>query len=129
MLLVLIAVLLFTTHFFAVEPLNIPPVPRTVFGLIANDPSAPQRRTVYVKLDDADPLFIHDETVYFNGVAVGRMTSGSFGHTLGSAVGLAFVDPATDLAGTFEVQCKGQLYPATVSRRPFYDPKGERLCG
>lgn len=34
-LLVLIAVLLFTTHFFAVEPLNIPDIPRTILGVIA----------------------------------------------------------------------------------------------
>ena len=34
-LLVLIAILLFTTHFFAVEPLNIAPVPRTVRGVAA----------------------------------------------------------------------------------------------
>lgn len=35
MLLVLIAVLLFVTHFFAVEPLDLPPVLRTVFGTAA----------------------------------------------------------------------------------------------
>lgn len=34
-LLVLIAVLLFVTHFFAVDPLMIDPVPRTVLGVIA----------------------------------------------------------------------------------------------
>jgi uncharacterized membrane protein YfcA len=33
--LVLIAVLLFVTHFFAVKPLEIPPVPRTALGVIA----------------------------------------------------------------------------------------------
>ena len=35
MLLVLIAVLLFVTHFFAVEPLNVPAGPRTVLGIAA----------------------------------------------------------------------------------------------
>jgi 4-methylaminobutanoate oxidase (formaldehyde-forming) len=57
------------------------------------------------------------------------MTSGSYGHTLGRAVGIAAINPDTDLSGAFEVQCKGQNYAATVSRRPFYDPKGERLRG
>lgn len=33
--LVLIAVLLFVTHFFAVQPLEIPPVPRTILGVAA----------------------------------------------------------------------------------------------
>jgi uncharacterized protein len=34
-LLVLIAVLLFVTHFFAVDPLNSPAGPRTVLGIAA----------------------------------------------------------------------------------------------
>lgn len=98
-------------------------------ALLKLDPAAPRRRTVYVALDDPEPLFVHDETVYCNGTAVGRMTSGSYGHTLGRAVGLAAINADTDMSGVFEVQCKGKLYPATVSRRPFYDPKGERLHG
>ncbi|BAS06670.1 4-methylaminobutanoate oxidase (formaldehyde-forming) [Arthrobacter sp. Hiyo4] len=60
---------------------------------------------------------------------MGRLTSGSYGYTLGRAVGIAAVDPDVDFTGKFEVQCKDQLFPATVSRRPFYDPKGERLRG
>lgn len=93
------------------------------------DPAKPKHRSVYVAIDDADPLFVHDEALLCNGIPVGRMTSGSYGHTLGRAVGIAAVDPETDFTGKFEVQCKGRLYPATVSRRPFYDPKGERLRG
>lgn len=98
-------------------------------ALLKLDPAAPEHRTVYVALDDPDPVFVHDETVYCNGVPVGRMTSGSYGHTLGRAVGIAAIEPDADFNGVFEVQCKGRTYPATVSRRPFYDPKGERLRG
>lgn len=96
-------------------------------ALLKLDPAAPEHRTIYVALDDPEPVFVHDETVYCNGLPVGRMTSGSYGHTLGRAVGIAAIEPDADLAGTFEVQCKGKTYTATVSRRPFYDPKGERL--
>ncbi|BCW38376.1 FAD-dependent oxidoreductase [Arthrobacter sp. StoSoilA2] len=98
-------------------------------ALLKLDPATPEHRTVYVAIDDPEPVFVHDETVYCNNIPVGRMTSGSYGHTLGRAVGIAAIDPETDLTGSFEVQCKGRLYPATVSRRPFYDPKGERLRG
>ncbi len=91
------------------------------------DPKAPRRRTVYVKLDDPEPLFVHDETVYCNGEQVGILSSGAYGHTLGAAVGLALVDPDVDLDGKFEVRCKGVRYPATVSRRPFHDPTGALL--
>ncbi|TAJ46902.1 MAG: FAD-dependent oxidoreductase [Herbiconiux sp.] len=93
------------------------------------DPKSPRLRTVYVKLDDPEPLFVHDETVYCNGKQVGRLTSGAYGHTIGGAVGIALIDPNVDFEGVFEVKCKGVLYPATVQRRPFYDPKGERLKG
>ena len=93
------------------------------------DPAAPAYRTVYVTLEDPEALFVHDETVFCDGVPVGRMTSGSYGYTLGRAVGLASVAGDTDLSGTFTVECRGRLVAATVSRRPFYDPKGERLRG
>lgn len=98
-------------------------------AVAALDPAAPRHRTVYVALDDPDVVFVHDETVLADGVAVGRMTSGAYGHTLGRAVGIAALDPAVALDATFTVECKGALVPATVSRRPFYDARGERLRG
>lgn len=93
------------------------------------DPAAQEYRAVYVALDDPAPVFVHDETVFCNGVAVGRMTSGSYGYTLGRAVGLATVKRDIDFSGEFAVECKGKTYPATVARRPFFDPKGEKLRG
>lgn len=98
-------------------------------AVAAMDRSAPKHRTVYVALDDPGPVFVHDETVFCDGVAVGRVTSGSFGHTLGRAVGIAAIEPATALTGHFTIECKGTRYAASVSRRPFYDAEGERLRG
>jgi len=98
-------------------------------AVAALDPAAQKHRTVYVTLDDPEPVFVHDETVFCDGVAVGRMTSGSYGHTLGRAVGIAAIESGTDLEGTFSVECRGEQVAATVSRRPFYDPRGERLRG
>ena len=72
---------------------------------------------------------MHDETVFADGVAVGRMTSGAYGHTLGRAVGIAAISPEVAPDASFTVECKGVRLPATVSRRPFYDPRGERLRG
>ncbi len=98
-------------------------------ALAVLDQASPRHRTVYVTLDDPEPVFVHDETVFADGVAVGRMTSGSYGHTLGRAVGIAAINPGIDLASTFTVECRGARQSATVSRRPFYDPRGERLRG
>lgn len=98
-------------------------------ALASLDRSSPKHRTVYVALDDPEPIFVHDETVFCDDVAVGRVTSGSYGYTLGRAVGIAAIDPGTELSGRFTVECKGTRYAATVSRKPFYDPRGERLHG
>ena len=64
---------------------------------------------------------------------VGEVRAASYGHTLGGAVGLAFVhgDPAADKAflesGEWEVDIAGRRYPLAVSLRPMYDPGMERV--
>jgi 4-methylaminobutanoate oxidase (formaldehyde-forming) len=91
------------------------------------------RRLVHVKLNDPEPLLYHGESVVRDGHVVGRVTSGAYGHTLGAAVGLAYVEaPADELdeimsAGGVEVEIAGTRVPATLSRRSFYDPEGERM--
>ncbi|MBV9793733.1 MAG: GcvT family protein [Actinobacteria bacterium] len=96
---------------------------------LAVDRDRPPHRTVYIALDDPEPLLLHDETIFRDGVPVGRCTSGNYGHTLGRAVGLAAIDSGVPLDGRFTVECKGQRYPVTVARRPFYDPTGARMKG
>jgi 4-methylaminobutanoate oxidase (formaldehyde-forming) len=98
-------------------------------AVAALDPLAPRRRMVHVALDDPQRMLVHDEAVLLDGRHVGRMTSGGYGHTVGRSVGLATLDPGVDLSGSFMVECAGVSVPATVSRRPFYDPDGTRLRG
>ena len=93
------------------------------------DRTSPRRRMVHVALEDPDPMLHHDEAVFCDGRPVGRITSGGYGHALGRAVGLATLDPDVDLSGSFTVECMGVLVPASVSRRPLYDPDGLRLRG
>ena len=90
---------------------------------------APTRRTVFVALRDADQILLHDETVLADGRPVGRMTSGSFGYTLGRACGIAVVDAEAVDAEEFSVDCGGRIVAADVSTRAFYDPEGTRLRG
>jgi 4-methylaminobutanoate oxidase (formaldehyde-forming) len=104
------------------------------------------RRLVHVRLDDAEPLLYGGESLLREGAVVGRITSGAYGHTLGAAVGLAFVEappggePGASEVGENElhavvassavtVDVAGRLVPAKLSERPFYDPGGERLRG
>ena len=75
----------------------------------------------------------HGEVVLRNGVAVGEVRAASYGHSLGGAVGLAFVhgDPVVDSTyleeGHWQVDIAGRKYPLRVSLRPMYDPSMERV--
>lgn len=97
------------------------------------------RRLVQVLVTDPEPQLFHGEVLRRSGVAVGYVRAASYGHTLGGAVGLAMVEPASFGAksepitadyldsGEWTVEIAGTEYPATVSLRPFYDPKNDRI--
>jgi len=90
-------------------------------------------RLVPLRLDDPEPLLYGSEPVHKDGVRVGHLQVGGFGHTLGTSVGLATVDHAEGVtadwlsSGGFEVIVKGQAYPATLQFPPFYDPERKRV--
>jgi 4-methylaminobutanoate oxidase (formaldehyde-forming) len=93
----------------------------------------PRRRLVQVLVKEPEPMLFHAEVVHRNGKPVGYVRAGSYGHTLGGAVGLAMVergepiDAAWLSDGRWEVDIAGKLYPAGVSLRPLYDPRMERI--
>ena len=53
---------------------------------------APSRRVVQVLVKDPEPLMYHGEILLRDGVVVGDIRAASYGHTLGGAVGLGFVE-------------------------------------
>ncbi len=91
------------------------------------------RRLAQVVVKDSEPLLFHAEIVRRNGVSVGYVRSGSYGFSLGGAVGLFMIEadePVTAdyiTKGNWEVEIAGKLYPADVSLRPFYDPEMKRI--
>ena len=93
----------------------------------------PSRRLAQVRLLDPEPLLHHAEVVLRDGVEVGYVRAASYGHTLGSAVGLAMLDAGEPLTtgwldeGSWEVDVAGLRYPAVASLRPMYDPGNERI--
>jgi glycine cleavage system aminomethyltransferase T/glycine/D-amino acid oxidase-like deaminating enzyme len=92
-----------------------------------------QRRLVQFLLEDPEPLLYGGEPVYRNGELAGYLNSGGYGHTLGAAVGLGYVEneqgASVDFihSGSYEIEVVGARYPAGASLRPMYDPKGERV--
>jgi heterotetrameric sarcosine oxidase gamma subunit len=92
-----------------------------------------QSRLMQFLLEDPEALLYHDEPIWRGGHRIGRITSGMFGHTLGGAVGLGYVDlghPAPQdefLAGRYEIEVAGRMIGAKASLRPLYDPLSARI--
>jgi glycine cleavage system aminomethyltransferase T/glycine/D-amino acid oxidase-like deaminating enzyme len=93
----------------------------------------PRRRLMQLLLQDPEPMLHHGEIVYRDGVAVGDVRAGSYGHTLGGAVGLAMVEASESItpdvlaASVWEVDIAGRRWPVTASLRPLYDPTNARI--
>ncbi len=68
-----------------------------------------------------------------DGAVVGYLTTGNYGHHLGTAIGHGYVtdDDGVDAdfvnAGAYEIEVAGERVPAKASLRPMYDPKSERM--
>lgn len=91
------------------------------------------RRLAHVLVKDPKPFLFHAEVVRRNGVAVGYVRAGSYGFTLGGAVGLFMIEASEPVnadyiaEGKWEVEIAGNIYPAEVSLHPFYDPEMKRI--
>ena len=91
-----------------------------------------EKRLLQFRLSDPDPLLYHAEPILRDGEIVGHLTSGSYGHTLGGAIGLGYVpckgESAADmLASSYEIEVAGIRVEAQASLKPMYDPKSERV--
>ena len=95
----------------------------------------PARRLVQFKLLNPENLLYHNEPVWRDGVIVGYLSSGAYGHTLGAAIGMGYisdptggiVDAAFIEGGNYEIEIACERVPATASLRPLYDPANSRI--
>jgi len=91
------------------------------------------KRLLQFALEDPEPLLYHNEPIYRDGRLVGYSSSAAYGHTLGRAIALGYVnapegvDQAYVDAGKFEIEVACKRYPAHASLRPLYDPRSERM--
>ena len=92
-----------------------------------------EKRMVQFLLKDPQPLLYHNEPIWRDNEIVGYLSSGMYGHTLGGAVGLGYVDckDAADadsiLSADYEIEVATSRHPAQASLRPMYDPKNEKI--
>jgi 4-methylaminobutanoate oxidase (formaldehyde-forming) len=97
--------------------------------------ATPARRIVSFVVGDPASLPWGGELLLRDGIPAGHVTSGAWGATLGSGVGLALVGDRAERAaaptwirsGDWEIDVAGHRHPVTVSLRPPLDPDGVRL--
>ena len=91
-----------------------------------------RKLTIFV-LEDPEPVLWGSEPIYRDGKPVGYTTSGSYGHSLGGAIAMGYVNNAagvtTDFiqSGRFEIDVSGRRYSATPHLRAPYDPERKKI--
>jgi 4-methylaminobutanoate oxidase (formaldehyde-forming) len=92
-----------------------------------------KRRLVAFVLQDPGPMLWGSEPIYRNGEAVGYTTSGSYGHSLGAAVGMGYVKcrggvtPEFIREGRYEINVSGTRFPAAPHLKAPYDPERKKI--
>jgi 4-methylaminobutanoate oxidase (formaldehyde-forming) len=104
-------------------------------ALLAQEGRPLRRRLVVFTLEDPTPLLYHDEPVRRDGELVGRISSGAYGHSLGRAVGLGWVEHPAGVgeawleSGRWEIEIACERFAARPSLAPPYDPRSLRVRG
>lgn len=68
------------------------------------------------------------EPIFLNGEGIGRVTSGTYGYTVGMSLALGYIKAGSAKAGdAVDVMILGKPHAAVILDEPPFDPKGERL--
>jgi 4-methylaminobutanoate oxidase (formaldehyde-forming) len=92
-----------------------------------------KRQLVIFVLEDPGPVLWGSEPIYRNGQPVGYTTSGSYGHSVGGAIAMGYVNqPAGAGAdfikeGRYEINISGKRFLARAHLRAAYDPGRKRI--
>jgi sarcosine dehydrogenase len=93
------------------------------------------RRLALFTVEDPDIVLLGRETIIRNGEAVGWLSSGGFGYTVGTNIGLGYVRNAAGVTddylacGEYRLDVARQEVPTKLHMRPLYDPAGLRVRG
>ena len=88
----------------------------------------PSRRLACLVLDDPRLVVLGSEPVRVDGIAVGRVTSGGYGYTVGRSIAYGYL-PAGEVepGRRVEVGIFGRFVGAEVASEPLFDPDGIRV--
>ncbi len=100
---------------------------RDAYLALADKP--PREKLVMVSIPDVDNDAVGGEPIFAtDGTPIGRVSSASYGHTVGSSLALGFVTPEHAAGGTeVDVAILGINTRGVVLDEPPFDPKGLHL--
>ena len=84
-------------------------------------------------VEDPAAVLVGRETILRDGQAVGYLTSGGYGYSIGKSIGLGYVRHEAGVteprltAGRYALVIAGAETPATLSLKPLVDPEGARI--
>ena len=91
-----------------------------------------KKRLAGFTVDSPDVILLGRETIYRDGVRVGWLSSGGFGHTLGKPIGYGYVREAGGVAedwmktGRYELEVASDRVPCKIHVTALYDPLNAR---
>ncbi|MCU0987981.1 MAG: glycine cleavage system aminomethyltransferase GcvT, partial [Acetobacteraceae bacterium] len=89
--------------------------------------AGPKRLRVGIRPDGRAPARAHTEIIGADGTALGEITSGGFGPTLGAPVAMGYVAAASAAEGTsVELMVRGKKLPARIAPMPFVPHRYKR---
>jgi 4-methylaminobutanoate oxidase (formaldehyde-forming) len=88
----------------------------------------PERLLRCLTLADPRLVALGSEPVLVDGRAVGRVTSGGYGYTVGRSIAYAYLPAESSEPGqAVEVEIFGERVGGEVAAEPLYDPRGDRI--
>ena len=96
-------------------------------ALLEQREAGPRRRLRCLVLDEPRAIAFGDEPVRVDGDVLGRVTSGGFGHRVGSSIAFAYLPAEVEIGTRVEVGVFGRWVGAEIVKDPIYDPKMERV--
>ena len=101
-------------------------------AILERKASGVDRLMLQFLLNDPSKMIYHHEPIIRGQEIVGYLTSGNYGHYLGSGVGLGYVackglTKEKILNFDYFIDVAGEVTPVKASIKPFYDPKSHRV--
>ncbi|MCA3486230.1 MAG: FAD-dependent oxidoreductase [Rhodobacter sp.] len=91
------------------------------------------KRLAGFTVDDPAVILLGRETIYRDGLRVGWLSSGGFGHTLGKPIGYGYVRNAGGVTedwmkyGRYALEVASERVPCQIHAAPLYDPSSLRV--